>query len=102
MPGADLLIEEAERRHARGGSFHLQTRTPKTLSRLARFKVMRSLTKEHIHLSKQQAIAEVLPLLDAETCRKCTVRIFLECAGRPGGADDAEGAEQSAPLSAGD
>lgn len=96
MPGADLLIEEAQRRHDRGGSFHLQTRTPKTLSKLARFKVMRSLTKEHIHLSKQQAIVEVLPLLDPGICRNCSVRIFLECADRPGGASCRESTAQDA------
>ncbi|KCV82019.1 sulfate transporter [Actibacterium atlanticum] len=79
MPGADLLIEEAKRRHGRGGSFHLQTKTPKTISKLARFKVMKALTKEHIHLSKRDAIAEVLPLLDPKVCANCEHRVFQEC-----------------------
>lgn len=79
MPGAELLIEEAERRHKRGGSFHLQTKTPRTISKLARYKVMKSLTKEQIHLSKRDAIAEVFPLLNPEVCASCKVRIFSEC-----------------------
>lgn len=83
MPGADLLIEEAERRHRRGGSFHLQTKTPRTISKLARFKVMKALTKEHIHLSKRDAIAEVFPLLDPDICARCKLRIFHECSGVP-------------------
>ncbi|WP_172328411.1 SulP family inorganic anion transporter [Mangrovicoccus sp. HB161399] len=83
MPGADLLIEEAARRHGRGGSFHLQTKTPRTISKLARFKVLKALTKEYIHLSKRDAIAEVLPLLDGSVCAGCTARIFRECSGRP-------------------
>lgn len=78
MPGAELLIEEADRRHKRGGSFHLQTKTPRTISKLARFKVMKSLTKEQIHLSKRDAIAEVFPMLEPEVCATCTVRIFAE------------------------
>lgn len=88
MPGAELLIEEAKRRHARGGSFHLQTRTPRTISKLARFRVMRSLTKQRIHLSKGDAIAEIVPMLDPAVCAACTARVFKECpmpAGGPGG-----------------
>ena len=88
MPGADLLIEEAQRRHKRGGSFHLQTKTPKTISKLARFKVMKALTKEHIHLSKRDAIAEVFPLLDRDICAGCTLRIFSECKGAAPNAPD--------------
>lgn len=79
MPGADLLIEEAERRHKRGGSFHLQTKTPRTISKLARLKVMKSLTREQIHLSKSDAITDVFPMLDPEVCANCKVRIFREC-----------------------
>lgn len=84
MPGSDLLIEEAERRHRRGGSFHIMTRTPRTITKLARFKVMRALTKKHIHLSKGEAVSEIVPLLDPNICRTCTARIFRECAAQPG------------------
>ncbi|MBV6636449.1 MAG: SulP family inorganic anion transporter [Mameliella sp.] len=83
MPGADLLIEEAARRHRNGGSFHLQTKTPRTISKLARFKVMKALTRERIHLSKRDAIAEVFPLLDPQVCATCPVRIFAECPRAP-------------------
>lgn len=79
MPGADLLIEEAERRAKRGGSFHLQTKTPRTLSKLARFKVMAALGRDRIHLSKRDAIAGVFPMLDPEVCRTCPARVFNEC-----------------------
>lgn len=84
MPGADLLIEEAERRKKRGGAFHLQTKTPRLLSKLARFKVMKELTKEHIHLSKNDAIAIATQEVDTEVCRGCKLRIFSECAALPG------------------
>lgn len=82
MPAADLLIEEAVRRERRGGSFHLKTRTPRTLTRLARFRVMRELGRERIHLSKGEAIASIVPMLDPSICAGCTARIFRECRGR--------------------
>lgn len=86
LPGAELLIEEATRRHKRGGSFHLQTTTPRTINKLGRFHVMKALTKHHIHLSKGEAIAEIVPMLDEDICATCTARIFHECSGRPNNA----------------
>lgn len=90
MPGADLLIEEAMRREKRGGSFSLEVKTPLSLQKLARFKVMRSLTRDNIYLSKNDAIAEIVPCLDPTICRTCTARIFRECAAQsaPGGDPD--------------
>lgn len=85
MPGADLLIEEALRRRARGGAFHLLTRTPRMISRLARFKVMRVLTRQNIHLSKGDALAEMVPHVDPAVCATCEVRIFRECADQAQG-----------------
>jgi SulP family sulfate permease len=86
LPGAELLIEEATRRHKRGGSFHLQTTTPRTINKLGRFHVMKALTKHHIHLSKGEAIAEIVPMLDEDICANCKTRIFHECSGRPNNA----------------
>ncbi len=83
MPGADLLIEEAKRRQRRGGTFHLQTKTPKTISKLARYKVIRELSREYIHLSKGDAIAEIVPTLDKSVCATCHKRIFFECEAQP-------------------
>lgn len=83
LPGAELLIDEARRRDKMGGSFHLQTRTPRTISKLGRFKVMKSLTKHYIHLSKNDAIADIVPTLDQSVCATCQVRIFRECPAAP-------------------
>ncbi|MGJ8534556.1 MAG: SulP family inorganic anion transporter [Alphaproteobacteria bacterium] len=83
LPGAELLIDEAKRREIMGGSFHLQTRTPRTISKLGRFKVMKSLTKHYIHLSKNDAIADIVPTLDQTICATCQTRIFRECPEAP-------------------
>ncbi|MCI5112302.1 MAG: SulP family inorganic anion transporter [Marivita sp.] len=81
LSGADFMIEEAARRQKRGGTFHLQLVTPRTIAKLARLKVFKALTKENIHLSKGDAIAAVVPTLDQSICARCTARIFLECPG---------------------
>lgn len=85
MPGAEVLVEEAEGRAARGGEFHLQTRTPRQLEKVARLHVLRKLTRSNIHLSKGEAIAEIVPALDPDICLTCKARIFMECRSRPGG-----------------
>lgn len=98
LPGGDLLIEEAKRRHKRGGSFHLQTTTPRTINKLGRFQVLKALTKHHIHLSKGEAIAEIVPMLDDDICANCTARIFHECAGRPNNQLNKPVVEEEAPI----
>ncbi|MRX51147.1 STAS domain-containing protein [Paracoccus sp. S-4012] len=85
LPGADLLIEEAQRRTGRDGGFYLQTRSARTLTKLARFKVMRTLTRERIFMSKGHAIAAIVPQLDIELCNRCPYRIFRECPPLPEG-----------------
>lgn len=83
MAGAELLIEEAARRDKNGGSFLLQVKSPFAMQKLTRYRVLKALTKEHIFLSKHDAIAQIVPRLDPEICRSCRARIFRECAGRP-------------------
>ena len=66
-----------------------------SLQNLARFKVMRSLTKDNIYLSKNDAIAEIVPGLNPEVCRTCTARIFRECAAMPGPGNNPQDQEQT-------
>lgn len=79
LPGAELLIEEARRRALRGGALHLQTRTTAMIGKLARFGVLRALPATKIYESKGDAIAEIVPMLDAQICASCPHRIFREC-----------------------
>lgn len=83
MSGADLLIEESLRRNKRGGSFSLEIKTPLSLQKQGRTKIMKSLTKDNIYLCKNEAISEIVPRLDAKICSNCTVRIFRECIIQP-------------------
>jgi len=43
---------------------------------------MTSLAKRSIHLSKNDAISEIVATLDPAICATCTKRIFRECALR--------------------
>lgn len=84
LPAAELMIEEARRRKRRGGSFHVQAKHVGAISRLNRFHVAEALSTEHVHTSKGDAIAEIVPTLDQSICATCTARIFKECPPPPG------------------
>ncbi len=83
MSAAEVMIEEAARRKARGGSFHVQTKTPSTIKHLVEFHVDEALSTAHIHEDKGEAISEIFPMLDPSVCATCSRRIFKECAGMP-------------------
>ena len=82
LPGAELLIAEAKRRARRGGSFHVQARGPRTITKLTRFHVDDALPTHHVHVSKAQAISEIVPTLDMSVCAACERRVFRECPSR--------------------
>ena len=82
LSGAELLIAEAKRRARRGGSFHVQAKTPRTITKLTRFHVDDALPTHHVHLSKGQAIEEIVPTLDMSICAACDRRVFRECPSR--------------------
>jgi SulP family sulfate permease len=83
LPASELMIEEARRRKRRGGSFHLQAKAVTVIERLKRFHVADALSTEHVHTSKGDAIAEIVPRLDQDICARCTLRIFNECPPPP-------------------
>lgn len=79
LAAAELMIEEAQRRKARGGSFHVQSKTPKAIMRFDKFHVPEALPGGHTHVSKHDAIIEMVSMLDKSICATCTARIFREC-----------------------
>lgn len=83
LPAAELLIEEAKRRKARGGQLFVQTKIPRTIDQLKRFGVTDHLADKKVHLYKGDAIARAIPQLDRKICERCTVRIFTDCPPAP-------------------
>lgn len=79
LPSAELLIEEAKRRRARGGHLYVQTKVSRTRKLLERYGVATVLPEKSIHMSKGDIIADAVPGLDQNICASCTKRIFREC-----------------------
>lgn len=79
LPSAELLIEEAKRRRARGGHLYMQTKVSRTRKLLERYGVAAVLPEKSIHMSKGDIIADAVPRLDQNICASCTKRIFREC-----------------------
>lgn len=79
LPAAELLIEEADRRRARGGELCIQTKIARTIEQLKRYSVTEHLGAKRVHMSKGDAIAYLVPRLNDSICATCQKRIFAEC-----------------------
>ena len=84
VAGAEFLSAEAERRRARGGGLYLIRPKPGVRDLLARGGYLEEIGSGNLFGGKTEAIASIVPRLDPEVCRRCRVRIFRECAQRPG------------------
>ena len=79
LAGADLLIQEAKRREARGGQLYIGVRYPPIRRQLARFHVPREIGRKHIFRRKTEMLPKLVANLDPKICATCTTRVFLEC-----------------------
>lgn len=84
LAGADFLIERAQRVRAQGRDMHLIASAAPTLRTLKRLGVTRVIGMERIHAHKTEAIAEAVARAEDDICARCTLRVFRECAGKPG------------------
>lgn len=89
VAGAEFLAQEAKRRRAAGGGLYLIRVKPSVLEMLEGGGYIDDIGRDRIFTGKTVALATVIPALDADVCRSCTTRIFLECAQRPGAAQQA-------------
>lgn len=84
LTGADFLIERARKAREQGRDMHLIASAAPTLRTLKRLGVMQVIGKENIHAHKTEAIAEAVRRAEDDICTRCTLRVFKECAGKPG------------------
>jgi len=84
LSGADLLIDEIRNARAKGGDFLMVAAYTPLIERMHRQHVLEELGEENLHLNKGTAIEHAVQMADNEICRSCRVRIFHECAGKPG------------------
>lgn len=84
MSGAGLLLKEIRRARKAGADFHIFTTNAPSLRILKRLHVFDELGPDHLHNNKGEAIAASVAAADDRICKDCKLRVFLECAQKPG------------------
>ncbi len=84
LAAAELWETERVKRVELGGALYFHRPRPQVLGLWQHIGFLQRLGAGHVFHSKRQAIATIVPTLDDDVCRRCTVRVFEECAWRPG------------------
>ena len=84
LSGAGLLLKEIRRARKTGADFHIFTTNAPSLTTLNRLHVFDELGENHLHNNKAEAIAAAVDAADDNICKDCKLRVFLECAQKPG------------------
>jgi SulP family sulfate permease len=84
LAGLRLWWQEWRLRRQTGGGLYWHRPRPRVLAALRRADMPGLLDEQNVFETKHDAIATIVSRLDPEVCRSCQVRIFNECAGRPG------------------
>jgi SulP family sulfate permease len=85
VAGAELLAQEAEKRRKLGGALHLVGLKPSACQTLTQGDYFFEIGAENTFDSKTEALSQIVLQLDGDVCRRCTTRLFRECASQPGG-----------------
>lgn len=83
VAGMEMIMEELERRRAKGGDLYFYRLKGGVLSMLERGGHIKTIGEENLFRSKEEAIRTIVSKLDDDICRSCSARIFLDCAGKP-------------------
>ena len=86
MAGAQLLAQEARRRRALGGGLYIFHIKHEPLQMLRRSGAFDEIGADNFFTLGDDVMGTLYPRLDADTCQRCTVRIFAPCktgAGAP-------------------
>jgi len=89
LAGSDLWEAERVRRAELGGALYFHRPRPQVLALWQRTGFLQRLGEGHVFPDKRSAIAAIVPQLDDAVCSRCQVRVFEECAWRPGAPIDA-------------
>lgn len=80
--GAELLAQEARRRRPAGG-LHLHRLQPAAAETLRRAGALDVIDARRLYAIGDDVITRIVPLLDADTCNRCTRRVFRQCPTPP-------------------
>ncbi len=83
VSGAEMLVQEAKRRHRIGGGLYLSKIKNEACAIMKRGGYADNFGREHIFQTKGQAIESITRRLDPAVCARCTSRIFRECIALP-------------------
>ena len=84
LSGAGLLLKEIRRARRAGADFHIFTTNAPALRIMRQLHVCDELGEDNMHNNKGEAIAAAVKAADDDICRSCELRIFMECASKPG------------------
>ncbi|MBI3576121.1 MAG: SulP family inorganic anion transporter, partial [Gammaproteobacteria bacterium] len=79
VSGAEMLVQEANRRRKLGGGLYMSKVKDEVCSILKRGGYADNFGRENIFATKNDAIENVFRRLDHSICARCDKRIFLEC-----------------------
>ena len=96
LTGADFILGECRAARGRGQDYHLIASHKSSRDALRRLHVTEVVGEDHIHFTKSDAIRAAVAKADDDICRSCRLRVFHECAGKPG-PSDTSGKEAAAP-----
>ncbi len=83
MAGAELLVQEAQRRRALGGQLYFYGLRVPVENLFESGGYLADIGRENIFRGKREAIGGVFTRLDRSICATCRARIFDECASVP-------------------
>lgn len=90
IAGAEMLMHEAQRRRDKGHALYLSNLKTQVDDYLGRGEFREEIGDEQIFTSKGIAITQIYSRLDANTCKACNSRIFIECKPEVIASDSAE------------
>jgi SulP family sulfate permease len=85
--GCHMLFHEAGAMKLSGREIYFCSLKAEVMDLLARGGCLSRIGPDNVYRGEGEAIAGVVSRLDPERCACCPVRVFRECAGRPGGED---------------
>jgi len=98
VAGAELILQESERRKKLGGGLYVVKMKDEVCTILKRGGYLPRFGAENVFMSKSDAIGAIFEELDRDVCAKCTRRIFSECQSLP--APEQASPEQASPAQA--
>lgn len=85
LAGAEMWEAELAERRAAGGDLYFHRPRTQVLETWEQTGFTKKLGRDHIFPTKRQALHTIIDQLSPQICAQCRVRIFEECASRPGG-----------------